>query len=74
MSEVTRILAAIEQGDPHAASEFAAVYDELRRLVEDGPRGPARRCRRRLWSTRRFRLVGEEVADTEQPGHFCRGC
>jgi RNA polymerase sigma factor (TIGR02999 family) len=34
MSEVTRILNAIEQGDPHAASQLLPlVYDELRRLA-----------------------------------------
>jgi RNA polymerase sigma factor (TIGR02999 family) len=34
MSEVTRILAAIQQGDPHAAEELPPlVYDELRRLA-----------------------------------------
>jgi RNA polymerase sigma factor (TIGR02999 family) len=34
MSEVTRILAAIEQGDPHAAGELLPlVYDELRKLA-----------------------------------------
>jgi RNA polymerase sigma factor (TIGR02999 family) len=34
MSEVTRILAAIEQGDPHAASQLLPlVYDELRKLA-----------------------------------------
>jgi RNA polymerase sigma factor (TIGR02999 family) len=34
MSEVTRILSAIEQGDPHAASDLLPlVYDELRRLA-----------------------------------------
>jgi RNA polymerase sigma factor (TIGR02999 family) len=34
MSEVTRILSAIEQGDPHAASQLLPlVYDELRRLA-----------------------------------------
>src|SRR5207244_2380012 len=33
MSEVTRILSAIEQGDPHAAEQLLPlVYDELRRL------------------------------------------
>jgi hypothetical protein len=32
MSEVTRILSAIEQGDPHAAEHLLPlVYDELRR-------------------------------------------
>src|SRR5438132_6162913 len=34
MSEVTRILSAIEQGDPHAAAELLPlVYDELRQLA-----------------------------------------
>ena len=34
MSEVTRILAAVEQGDPHAAEQLLPlVYDELRRLA-----------------------------------------
>jgi RNA polymerase sigma factor (TIGR02999 family) len=34
MSEVTRILAAIEQGDPHAAERLLPlVYDELRQLA-----------------------------------------
>ena len=34
MTDVTRILAAIEQGDPHAAERLLpAVYDELRKLA-----------------------------------------
>jgi RNA polymerase sigma factor (TIGR02999 family) len=34
MSEVTRILSAIEQGDPHAADQLLPlVYDEMRRLA-----------------------------------------
>jgi len=34
MNEVTRILSAIEQGDPHAAEELLPlVYDELRQLA-----------------------------------------
>jgi hypothetical protein len=34
MHEVTRILSAIEQGDPHAASQLLPlVYDELRQLA-----------------------------------------
>ena len=34
MSDVTRILSAIEAGDPHAARQlFPLVYDELRRLA-----------------------------------------
>jgi len=34
MTEVTRILSALEQGDPHAAEQLLPlVYDELRRLA-----------------------------------------
>src|SRR6201993_3707063 len=34
MTEVTRILTAIEQGDPHAAEQLLPlVYDELRKLA-----------------------------------------
>src|SRR5467141_1690848 len=34
MSEVTRILPAIENGDPHAANELLPlIYDELRKLA-----------------------------------------
>src|SRR5215471_14021376 len=34
MGDVTRILSAIDQGDPHAASQLPPlVYDELRRLA-----------------------------------------
>jgi hypothetical protein len=34
MNEVTRVLSAIEQGDPHAADKLLPlVYDELRRLA-----------------------------------------
>lgn len=34
MSDVTRILSAIEQGDPHAAEQLLPlVYDELRQLA-----------------------------------------
>jgi RNA polymerase sigma factor (TIGR02999 family) len=36
MSEVTRILSAIEQGDPHAAQQLLPlVYDALRRLAAE---------------------------------------
>src|SRR5438067_13854187 len=34
MTDVTRILSAIEQGDPHAAEQLLpVVYDELRKLA-----------------------------------------
>ena len=36
MSDVTRILSAIDQGDPHAASQLLPlVYDELRKLAAE---------------------------------------
>src|SRR5262245_60362702 len=36
MTDVTRILSAIEQGDPHAAEQLLAlVYDELRTLAAE---------------------------------------
>jgi hypothetical protein len=33
MSEVTRILSAIEHGDPHAEHQLPLIYDELRKLA-----------------------------------------
>ena len=40
MSEVTRVLDAIEQGKPHAAAQLLPlVYDELRRLAAAGLAG-----------------------------------
>src|SRR5262245_48548045 len=33
MTKVTRILSAIEQGDPHAAEQLPLVYNELRKLA-----------------------------------------
>src|SRR5271157_3065197 len=34
MNELTRVLSAVEQGDPHAAEQLLPlVYDELRRLA-----------------------------------------
>ena len=36
MSEVTRILSAIEQGDPHAAEQLLPlIYGELRQLAAE---------------------------------------
>jgi hypothetical protein len=59
MREVTRILSAIEQGDPHAAEQLLPlVYDELRRraapeqpgtaLVREAPSPPTGGQRRSL--------------------------
>ena len=50
MSAVTRILSAMEQGDPHAAEQLLPlVYDELRqlaaaKLVQEKPRWPNRKA------------------------------
>jgi hypothetical protein len=55
MSEVTRILSAIDQGDPRAAEQLLPlVYHELRLLAARklAQEKPGRRCRRRPWSTR----------------------
>jgi RNA polymerase sigma factor (TIGR02999 family) len=42
MSEVTRILSAVEQGDPHAAEQLLPlVYDELRKLAATRMAGEA---------------------------------
>ena len=57
MNDVTRILSAIEQGDPHAAEQLLPlVYDELRKLAAEkmAHETPARRSRPRPWSTRRI--------------------
>jgi hypothetical protein len=38
MTDVTHILSAIEQGDPHAAQQLLPlVYDELRKLAAEKP-------------------------------------
>jgi RNA polymerase sigma factor (TIGR02999 family) len=75
MSEVTRILSAIEAGDPRAAAELLPlVYDELRRLAA------ARLAAERLGQTLQptalvheayLRLVGGgEPQDWNSRGHF----
>ena len=49
MNEVTRILSAIEGGDPHAAEQLLPlVYEELRRLAA-ARRNRAKRSTRRPW-------------------------
>jgi ECF sigma factor len=52
MSDVTRILNLVQQGDPEAAEElFPLVYDELRKLVAHRMRvkRPARPCKPQRW-------------------------
>jgi len=75
MTEVTRILSAIEQGDPHAAEQLLPlVYDELRklaaqRLVQEKPGQTLQATA--LVHEAYLRLIG---ADPQQPwdsrGHF----
>ena len=69
MSEVTRILSAIEQGDPGAASQLLPlVYDELRnwRHRKWLMSNPGRRWKPRPWSTRR--TSGWSVMTRRSPG------
>jgi RNA polymerase sigma factor (TIGR02999 family) len=75
MTDVTRILSAIEQGDPHAAAQLLPlVYDELRRLAAQ------RLAQERLGQTLEatalvheayLRLVGgEQTQDWDGRRHF----
>lgn len=74
MSDVTRVLDSIDQGDPHAASNLLPlVYEELRKLAT------ARMAGERSGSTLQgtalvheawLRLVGAEQQTWENRGHF----
>jgi RNA polymerase sigma factor (TIGR02999 family) len=72
MSEVTRILSAIDQGDPHAAEQLLPlVYDELRklaaqRLVQEKPGQTLQATA--LVHEAYLRLVGDQHFDNR--GHF----
>src|SRR3954470_17916760 len=75
MSEVTRILSAIEQGDPQAASQLLPlVYDELRqlaaqRLAQEKPGQTLQATA--LVHEAYLRLVGSEGGQRwESRGHF----
>src|SRR5262245_8059712 len=76
MSEVTRILSAIEQGDPSAAEQLLPlVYDELRQLAAQrlAGEGPGHTLQpTALVHEAYLKLVG---AETRQPWngrlHFC---
>src|SRR6266851_969920 len=75
MSEVTRILSAIDQGDPHAADQFLPlVYDELRKLAAQKlahePPGQTLQATA-LVHEAYLRLVGgEQTRDWDGRGHF----
>jgi RNA polymerase sigma factor (TIGR02999 family) len=80
MSEVTRILSAIEQGDPNAAGELLPlVYDELRQLAAQklGQETPGQTLQpTALVHEAYLRLVtspqqqGEDAPNWENRGHF----
>src|SRR5262249_21732405 len=79
MSEVTLILSAIEQGDPHAAAQLLPlVYDELRRLaaarLADEPSGNTLQPTA-LVHEAYLRLVGSPDGDQwNHRGHFFAAC
>jgi RNA polymerase sigma factor (TIGR02999 family) len=75
MHEVTRILSAIEQGDPQAAEQLLPlVYDELRRLAAEkmAPEKPGQTLQATaLVHEAYLRLVGVEKAQRwDSRGHF----
>jgi plasmid stabilization system protein ParE len=75
MNDVTRILSAIEQGDPHAAADLLPlVYDELRKLATQKlarePTGQTLRARA-LVHEAYLRLVGTGAKSVWSGlGHF----
>jgi RNA polymerase sigma factor (TIGR02999 family) len=75
MSEVTRILSAIEQGDPHAAEQLLPlVYDELRKLAAGkmAQEGPGQTLQATaLVHEAYLRLVDvEQIQHWDSRGHF----
>jgi RNA polymerase sigma factor (TIGR02999 family) len=75
MSEVTRILSALEQGDPHAAGRLLPlVYDELRRLAAQrlAQETPGQTLQpTALVHEAYLRLVGEDEGQNwDSRGHF----
>jgi RNA polymerase sigma factor (TIGR02999 family) len=79
MSKVTRILSAIQQGDPHAAGQLLPlVYDELRKLA--GQKLSQEKPGQTLQATALvheayLRLVeGDQAAHWNGRGHFFAAC
>ncbi len=74
MSEVTHILEAIQQGQPHAADKLLPlVYDELRKLAAQ--KMASERPGQTLQPTELvheawLRLVGDRASEFESRGHF----
>ena len=79
MSDVTRVLSALERGDPHAASQLLPlVYDELRKLAADrlAREGPGQTLQATaLVHEAYLRLVDVEAAQHwDGRGHFFAAC
>jgi RNA polymerase sigma factor (TIGR02999 family) len=79
MSEVTRVLSAIEQGDPGAAEQLLPlVYDELRKLAAQklAQEAPGQTLQATaLVHEAYLRLVGVEQAQSwNSRGHFFAAC
>jgi RNA polymerase sigma factor (TIGR02999 family) len=69
MSDVTRILASIERGDPHAAEQLLPlVYDELRRLA--ARRMSEEKPGHTLQATALVHEAYVRLVDTERAQHF----
>jgi RNA polymerase sigma factor (TIGR02999 family) len=69
MSDVTRILSTIEQGDPHAAEQLLPqVYDELRRLAAQKMAQEA--ARQTLQATALVHEVYVRLVDREKAQHW----
>jgi RNA polymerase sigma factor (TIGR02999 family) len=75
MSEVTRILSAIDQGDPHAADQLLPlVYDELRKLAAQKlahePPGQTLQATALIHEAYLRLVGGEQTRDWDGRGHF----
>ena len=74
MSDVTRILSAIKQGDPHGAEQLLPlVYDELRRLAAGkmAQEAPGQTLQATaLVHEAYLRLIGSETPSWSGRGHF----
>jgi RNA polymerase sigma factor (TIGR02999 family) len=69
MSDFTRILSALERGDPHAAEElFPLVYDELRQLASS--RLAQEKPGQTLQATALVHEAYLRLVDVEQAQHF----
>src|ERR1700752_3372931 len=69
MNEVTRILSALEQGDPHAAEQLLPLlYDELRRLAAE--RIAQERPGQTLQATALVHEACLRLVDVDRPQHW----